>query len=44
MSKRGQILTLVQLQVRGDFSDEATAQVQSAIESTTPATTETQPQ
>ena len=34
----------VQLQVRGDFSDEATAQVQSAIESTTPATTETQPQ
>lgn len=34
----------VQLQVRGDFSDEATEQVQSAIESTTPVTTETQPQ
>ncbi|MCC6152266.1 MAG: flagellar motor protein MotB [Candidatus Hydrogenedentes bacterium] len=34
----------VQLQVRGDFSDEATAQVQSAIESTPPAATPTQPQ
>ncbi|MCC6795533.1 MAG: flagellar motor protein MotB [Candidatus Hydrogenedentes bacterium] len=33
----------VQLQVRGDFSDEATAQVQSAIESTQ-ATPEIQPQ
>ena len=34
----------VQLQVRGDFSDEATAQVQSAIESTPPIAPPTQPQ